>query len=57
MATPFLRFHTQEKLIEKLNYCHLNPVKRGLVKSPEEWLYSSYRNYENNDDSIFRIDR
>jgi putative transposase len=24
---------------------HRNPVKRGLVKSPEEWRWSSYRFY------------
>lgn len=26
-------------------YIHNNPVKAGLVHSPEEWLYSSYREY------------
>jgi len=26
-------------------YIHLNPVKAGLVKSPEEWGFSSYSNY------------
>jgi len=30
---------------EKLNYMHFNPVKRGLVKHPKEWLWSSYRFY------------
>jgi len=29
--------------IEKAEYCHWNPVKRGLVKSPEWWVWSSYR--------------
>jgi putative transposase len=29
----------------KLNYLHRNPVKRGLVESPEEWRWSSYRHY------------
>jgi hypothetical protein len=24
---------------------HRNPVKRGLVVSPEMWRWSSYRNY------------
>jgi len=48
---------THSKLLEKLNYCHMNPVKRGLVDSPEKWLFSSYRNYENNDDHVFRVDR
>ena len=30
---------------EKLGYIHLNPVKRGLVKDPAEWEWSSFRHY------------
>lgn len=30
---------------EKLNYMHFNPVRRGLVQHPKEWLWSSYRFY------------
>jgi len=26
---------------EKVEYIHLNPVKRGLVTKPEEWRWSS----------------
>ena len=26
---------------EKVEYIHLNPVKRGLVKKPEDWKWSS----------------
>ncbi len=29
----------------KLRYLHRNPVKRGLVHTPEEWKWSSYRHY------------
>jgi putative transposase len=36
---------TQRKMVEKLRYIHRNPVKRGLVKSPEDWRWSSYRHY------------
>ncbi|MGC2195408.1 MAG: transposase [Terriglobales bacterium] len=36
---------TDRKRIEKLNYMHRNPVKRGLVDSPEMWRWSSYRSY------------
>ncbi len=32
-------------LLECVNYIHLNPVKAGLVSSPELWRFSSYRNY------------
>jgi REP-associated tyrosine transposase len=48
--TPFwqARFYdfnvwTTHKRVEKLRYMHRNPVKRGLVSSPEEWRWSSYR--------------
>lgn len=37
---------TEEELCEKLEYCHKNPVTRGLVAAPEDWLWSSYRFYE-----------
>ena len=36
---------TEEKRIEKLRYIHRNPVKRGLVASPEQWPWSSFRWY------------
>jgi REP-associated tyrosine transposase len=37
--------YSQKKHIEKLRYIHRNPVKRGLVTSPELWRWSSYRFY------------
>jgi putative transposase len=36
---------TAKKRVEKLRYMHRNPVKRGLVESPEQWRWSSYRFY------------
>ena len=36
---------TERKRREKLRYIHRNPVKRGLVESPELWRWSSYRAY------------
>ncbi len=33
------------EFVVKLRYLHRNPVKRGLVASPEEWKWSSYRHY------------
>ncbi len=40
---------------QKLEYIHNNPVKKGYVHSPEEWKYSSARNYFLDDDSIISI--
>jgi len=36
---------TERKITEKLKYMHRNPVKRGLVAKPEEWMWSSFRHY------------
>ena len=30
---------------DRLMYMHLNPVRRGLVKGPEDWPWSSYNNF------------
>jgi putative transposase len=32
--------------IEKINYCHNNPVKRGLVDTPDKYCWSSYNWYK-----------
>jgi putative transposase len=32
-------------MIQKIEYIHNNPVKRGYVDKPEHWRYSSARNY------------
>jgi putative transposase len=37
--------YSQRKYTEKLRYIHRNPVKRGLVASPELWRWSSFRYY------------
>ena len=32
---------SQDEVIEKLQYMHNNPVKRGLCSAPEEWRWSN----------------
>jgi putative transposase len=34
---------TPQEIWEKVSYIHNNPVRRGLVERPEEWLWSSWR--------------
>jgi len=34
---------TENGLIEKANYIHLNPVRGGLVERPEDYRWSSVR--------------
>ncbi len=48
---------TDEMVLQKLNYIHQNPLRRGLVQDITHYLYSSYRNYELDDSSIFSIDK
>jgi putative transposase len=42
---------------EKLNYIHLNPVRRGFVTRPEDWPWSSARDWATGIDEPLRIDR
>jgi putative transposase len=46
----------ESKVVEKLDYIHRNPVRRGLVDRPEQWRWSSYRFYELGDDSMIGMD-
>src|SRR6267142_1479591 len=34
--------YNQKKITEKLDYMHANPVKRGLVEHPGDWMWSSW---------------
>jgi len=47
---------SQEFFIQKLNYIHDNPVRKGFVQEPEHWVYSSARNYILDDHSILKVD-
>ena len=47
--------HSAKKRSEKLDYMHWNPVKRGLVGIPSEWIWSSYLFYENGTQRAVRI--
>lgn len=33
-------------VIEKINYCHTDPVRRGLVNEPGDWFWSSHNWYQ-----------
>lgn len=46
---------TEHKRIEKLRYMHRNPVKRGLVASPELWRWSSFRTYFLGEAGLVRV--
>ena len=42
--------------LEKINYCHNNPVSRGLVAEPAAWRWSSYNWYVGERDVPLAID-
>lgn len=41
---------------EKIDYCHKNPVTRGLVNDPSKWVYSSFNAYYSSGSVPLRID-
>ena len=45
-----------KKVWDKIDYIHLNPVRRGLCEKPCDWIWSSARAYEAGEDSPIRID-
>jgi hypothetical protein len=46
---------SEHKQVEKLRYIHRNPVKRGLVTSPEDWAWSSFRAYAYGEEGPVRV--
>jgi hypothetical protein len=42
---------------QKLNYLHNNPVKDEIVDEPEEYLFSSARDYYSNKKGCLEVDR
>jgi REP element-mobilizing transposase RayT len=52
---PLFQGHYQSNLIdddsyllECIKYIHLNPVKAGIVERPQDWQFSSYKQYLSN---------
>lgn len=46
---------TERELRQKLDYCHKNPIARGLVDRAEQWPWSSYRFYMAGDESVLAM--
>ena len=47
---------TEKKRIEKLRYIHRNPVRRGLVERPEDWRWSSFRQWTGDEEGSVEIE-
>lgn len=51
-----IELYSEKFVWDKINYIHNNPVEEGLVKSAEEWVYSSASNYQEME-SILEVER
>lgn len=51
-----IAIESEKFFLQKLNYLHENPVRKGYVETPEYWKYSSARNYIIGDHSIIRVE-
>lgn len=47
---------TYNMLNQKMEYIHMNPVEDVLVDEPEQWKYSSAKNFYLNDNSIIKLE-
>jgi putative transposase len=47
---------SQKKKLEKLQYMHMNPLKRKLVLHPKDWPWSSFSFYSGRKPELVRID-
>jgi REP element-mobilizing transposase RayT len=46
---------SRKVFITKLEYIHNNPVKSGLVRSPEEWRWSSAGDYYTENTGVIKV--
>ena len=49
-------YGSHKKRVEKLQYMHMNPVKRGLVVHLNNWPWSSFSFYAQRQPGLIRID-
>ncbi len=47
---------TPDFTAQKLNYLHDNPVRKGYVDRPEQWMYSSAKNYLLGDETLIKVE-
>lgn len=46
---------SEKERVENLRYMHRNPVKRGLVLEPEQWVWSSLRHYADGERGVVLV--
>jgi REP element-mobilizing transposase RayT len=50
-----IELNTNEKLNQRLDYIHNNPVTAGIVRYPEDYLYSSAGNYAKLPENLLEV--
>jgi len=50
-----IELNTNEKLEQRLNYIHQNPVEAGVVRFPEDYIYSSAGNYARLPETLLNV--
>jgi putative transposase len=48
--------YTREFLNQKVQYIHYNPVRKGMVADPEEYIYSSARRFVSGGEGALELD-
>ena len=48
--------YSSQKLREKLDYIHTNPVKRRLVQHPKDWPWSSWAFYAKGEVGVVTVE-
>jgi hypothetical protein len=46
---------TPKRIWEKINYIHANPVRLGLADRPEDWIWSSSRDFAGTREAAWRL--
>ena len=50
-----IELNDEEKLYQRLDYLHKNPVVSGIVRYPEDYLYSSASNYAGSKENLLDV--
>src|ERR1700730_9773384 len=48
--------YSAQKIREKLDYIHTNPVKRKLVMHPKDWPWSSWAFYATGEQGVVKVE-